>query len=483
MGAFLRKYGVATAAGTHVRIPVVKAGVVDFAVSADWTPAAGDVKVSKDGGAQANVGTLPTFTNGAWQFVFTAAELTAKTAEVVVVDAVTKAVEDQMFIVETYGNASALHPFDFGDATPTVDVSQWLGAAPNALASGRVDVSVGAMAANVLNAAAIAVNAITSSKIATDAIGAAQFAQGAADKAWSSATRTLTAFSTSLAVSVWDVLETAIMTASSIGLKVKNNLDAAVSSRSSHGDPDPNGFMDAAVSSRATPAQVNTEVDNALNTAVPGSPTTDSINERVKAIDDKLPSGSIGDATSANQTTILNRLGDFGGTGLNTVKGFLQALFRKDAGVSGVNLPAEINEVENATAGAYDATTDSQEALRDTAPLGTAMRGTDSAALAADYTSGRATKLDNLDEAVSAAKTLTAAERNSVADALLKRDWTAVTGEAARSVLNALRFLRNKWSLSGTTLTVKKEDDTANAWTSIVVTDASADPVTESDPA
>jgi len=49
---------------------------------------------------------------------------------------------------------------------------------------------------------------------------------------WGHSTRTLTAFSTSLAVAVWDVLESAINTASSIGLKVKNNLDATVSSRS-----------------------------------------------------------------------------------------------------------------------------------------------------------------------------------------------------------------------------------------------------------
>lgn len=35
---------------------------------------------------------------------------------------------------------------------------------------------------------------------------------------------------------------------------------------------------------------VNAEVDTALNTAIPGSPVADSINERVKAIDDKLPS-------------------------------------------------------------------------------------------------------------------------------------------------------------------------------------------------
>lgn len=78
---------------------------------------------------------------------------------------------------------------------------------------------------------------------------------------------------------------------------------------------------------------------------------------------------------------------------------------------------------------------------------------------------------------------LTTAERNSIADALLKRDWTSVSGEAARSVLNALRFLRNKWSISGTTLTVTQEDDSTEAWTSTLTEDADANPVTGSDPA
>lgn len=40
-------------------------------------------------------------------------------------------------------------------------------------------------------------------------------------------------------------------------------------------------------------ASINTEVDNALNTAIPGGPTADSVNERVKAIDDKLPTNYI----------------------------------------------------------------------------------------------------------------------------------------------------------------------------------------------
>jgi hypothetical protein len=71
---------------------------------------------------------------------------------------------------------------------------------------------------------------------------------------------------------------------------------------------------------------------------------------------------------------------------------------------------------------------------------------------------------------------------NDYADALLKRDWTSVTGEAARSILNALRFLRNKWTIIGTTLSVKKEDDATEAWNATLTTSASAEAVTSSDP-
>jgi hypothetical protein len=67
--------------------------------------------------------------------------------------------------------------------------------------------------------------------------------------------------------------------------------------------------------------------------------------------------------------------------------------------------------------------------------------------------------------------------------AFLKRDWTGITGEASRSVLNALRGIRNKWSISGATRTVFKEDDSTSAWTSALTTSGSAEPVTAEDPA
>jgi hypothetical protein len=105
----------------------------------------------------------------------------------------------------------------------------------------------------------------------------------------------------------------------------------------------------------------------------------------------------------------------------------------------------------------------------------------DTAELQADWANGG--RLDLILDATATQISVDAvptADEN--ADALLKKDWTGITGEAARSVLNALRFLRNKWALSGTNLTVTKEDDLTTAWTGVVTTDANAEPVISNDP-
>jgi hypothetical protein len=342
---------------TDFYFPMVKRGVVDLSVTADWTPATGDTKVSKDGGAVANTTNNPAIASGtSWKLTLTASELSAKWITVQIVDAATKAVEDQFLTILTYGNASAffIAP-DFQDAVrfgltalpnanaeaagglytrgsgagqinqnangqvdaravalssgviteaaydTTAGAFQHLGIVDQGTAQGAtgttlqvragapfadstqagatiwafgstqgywqervatgyvgatktftVDAwtvtpsgtityivfgtppnsSVGTVGANVTqwNGTNVAVPATAGvPKVAIEAAG--DFAQGAADKVWSSATRTLTAFSTALAVAVWDVLEAAIATASSIGVKLKTNLDATVSSR------------------------------------------------------------------------------------------------------------------------------------------------------------------------------------------------------------------------------------------------------------
>lgn len=125
---------------------------------------------------------------------------------------------------------------------------------------------------------------------------------------------------------------------------------------------------------------------------------------------------------------------------------------------------------------AYDApTTTELTAAVATIDTNVAAILVDTNELQTDWTDG-----GRLDLILDTVTTLPTAVQN--ADALLKRDWTAVTGEAARSVLNALRFIRNKWSITGNTLTVTKEDDLATAWTAATTSDAGADPITGSDP-
>lgn len=114
---FLSKYGEARV----IRINIPKAGSANHAVGADWTPAAGDVTISKDGGVAANVTNLPTAiamgNSAIWAFSLTATEMQAAQINVVVADAAVKAVDDTGFVIETYGNASAQHAFDLDTAS------------------------------------------------------------------------------------------------------------------------------------------------------------------------------------------------------------------------------------------------------------------------------------------------------------------------------------------------------------------------------
>src|SRR5262245_40971584 len=72
------------------------------------------------------------------------------------------------------------------------------------------------------------------------------------------------------------------------------------------------------------------------------------------------------------------------------------------------------------------------------------------------------------------------------ADALLDRDMSTGTDSGSTTVRTprqALRFLRNKWSISGGTLTVCKENDSTSSWTASLTQTPGADPITASDPA
>src|SRR5262245_38974667 len=108
----LTKYNVARS----FYIPMPKQGSTDYAVAADWTPVAGDVKVIKDYTSIANIGTLPFYSAGypgLWVFQLTQTELSAKCIQVVTMDTAPKAVADNTLIIETMGDPAAQFPYDF----------------------------------------------------------------------------------------------------------------------------------------------------------------------------------------------------------------------------------------------------------------------------------------------------------------------------------------------------------------------------------
>jgi len=81
---------------------------------------------------------------------------------------------------------------------------------------------------------------------------------------------------------------------------------------------------------------------------------------------------------------------------------------------------------------------------------------------------------------------LTTTERDAIADAFLNRDMSTGTDSGSttvRTVRQALRFLRNKWTLTSGTLSVKKEDDSTESWSATVGTTASGTPIISVDPA
>jgi hypothetical protein len=79
-----------------------------------------------------------------------------------------------------------------------------------------------------------------------------------------------------------------------------------------------------------------------------------------------------------------------------------------------------------------------------------------------------------------------AAERNAIADAFLNRDMSTGTDSGSttvRTVRQALRFLRNKWTVVSSTLSVKKEDDSTESWSATLGTTTSGTPIISLDPA
>ena len=120
--------------------------------------------------------------------------------------------------------------------------------------------------------------------------------------------------------------------------------------------------------------------------------------------------------------------------------------------------------------------------VRSAVGLASANLDTQLGVIATDTTTDIPAQIAALNNLSSADVTAAVPTATDNADALLNRDMAAVSDTNARSPLNALRFLRNKFSSSAGVLTVTKENDSTTAWTATLTSDPTAEPVTGIDP-
>lgn len=316
-----------------------------------------------------------------------------------------------------------------GNVTGSVGSIAAGGIAAASFAAGAIDAA--AIANGAIDAATFAAGAIDATAIANAAIDAATFAAGAIDAA-AIATGAIDADALAsdavaeIADGVWDELIAGHLGAGSTG--------AALNAAGSAGDP--------------------------WTTLIPGAYGAGTAGHRLGNIPDAV-AGAAGGVfiAGANAATTVNITGSITGNlsgSVGSVTGAVGSVTGAVGSVTG-NVGGNVTGSVGSVAG----------------NVGGNVVGS-TASVSAAVTVG--TNNDKTGYALSTAG------NNAAADALLKRDWTLVGAPAARSALNALRFLRNLWVVTAGTLHVTEEDDTTDAWTAVLTTDATADPVIGSDP-
>lgn len=290
-----------------------------------------------------------------------------------------------------------------------------------------------------------------------------------------------------IADAVWDEATAGHTTAGSFGEQVKTDIDAILEDTAVIGAAGAgltavpwNASWDAEVESEVADAlavydpPTKAEMDSAFSTTNGKIDTVDDYVDTevaaIKTVTDKLDTALELDGAVYRLTTNALEQAPTGGSA-PTAAEIADAVWDEasaghtDAGKAGAQVWTAVDAI-----------------LADT--------GTDGVAVAAGSKTGYALTSD-YDAAKTAAQagdamTLTAGGVTEVADGVLDRDMSAGTdsgSDSVRTPRQALRFLRNKWSVAGTDLTVTKEDDTTPSWTAVVTKTAGADPVTGSDPA
>lgn len=243
-------------------------------------------------------------------------------------------------------------------------------------------------------------------------------------------------------------------------------------------------FLPAAIP--ANTVQVGGTVQTARDLGAVPAPDNASI-AAIKAKTDSLVNPDNAGITAIRAKT--DALASPDNSGIAAIKAVTDTLAAPDnAGIAAIRTKTDaLVNPDNAGIAAMGAATAAIKAVTDHLPAPdnasiAAIRAVTDSLPAPDNASIAAikAKTDNLPAQPASVADIPTADQN--ASALLTKDWRTITGAAARSVLNALRFLRNKWAVGESTLTVYCEDDVTPAWMGTVSSSSDAAPVVGSDP-
>jgi len=191
-----------------------------------------------------------------------------------------------------------------------------------------------------------------------------------------------------------------------------------------------------------------------------------------------IAADAITDAKVSSDVTIASVTGSVGSVTGNVGGNVVGSVASVTAGVT--LAASAVQAIWDALTSALTTVGSIGKRLSDNIDAAISSRGTGAALDAAGVRSAVGLASANLDTQIDAIPT-----GIENADALLNRDMSVGSDSGSptvRTVRQALRFLRNKWSISTGTLTVTKEDDTTASWTASVTT-AASNPVDSVDPA
>jgi hypothetical protein len=294
--------------------------------------------------------------------------------------------------------------------------------------------------------------------------------------------------------SIWNALTSGLTTVGSIGKLLVDNVNATISSRSTLAASD---VWNALTSGLTTVGSIGKLLVDNVNATISSRSTLTASDVWTNATRTLTSFGTLATDVWAVATRTLTSGTNIvlaKGTGVTGFNDLDAAGVRSAVGLASANLDTQLAALPSAAttasavweepmSGHTGSTTYGGRIVRATNSNVT-VQITGSQHISADVHDLQPAVINNTHFAAGAidSNALATNAAQEIADAVLGRN-IAGGSSTGRTVTEALRFLRNKFTVSGTSLTVYQEDDTTVSWTSTVSTSATADPITGSDPA